>query len=286
MQKITHSITINASTQTVWAVMFSKSSYSKRTSAFNPHGSWFEWNREQWSEIKFLWPNPESPEDIWWMYSKVTSNILFQELCLIHQWEIIGWEKIPNSDRTDATENYYLSEQDWITTLTVSQDIVTEYVDFMNDVWPKALGLIKQLSEENTSSTSRVFDATLDTVHQAWSNPEKLKTWRWPNGFTNTFETFDRRIGGEWKFVMHGPDWQNYINESTFTSIEKHQIEIFHVTQPQFHLVAIFQIISDKQTLVSFNQIFESAEVFAWLKNFIAGKNEENLDRLWGVLWQ
>jgi uncharacterized protein YndB with AHSA1/START domain len=34
-------------------------------------------------------------------------------------------------------------------------------------------------------------------VYQAWTNPNHLKNWWGPNGFTNTFNEFDLRPGGK-----------------------------------------------------------------------------------------
>jgi uncharacterized protein YndB with AHSA1/START domain len=52
-------------------------------------------------------------------------------------------------------------------------------------------------------------------------DPNHLKNWWGPKGFTNTFNEFDLRPGGKWSFVMHGPDKGNYVNECEFVKIEK-----------------------------------------------------------------
>ncbi|MGB5026600.1 MAG: SRPBCC domain-containing protein, partial [Saprospiraceae bacterium] len=54
--------------------------------------------------------------------------------------------------------------------------------------------------------SSRIFSAHRELVFRAWSEPNHLKNWWGPAGFTNTFNEFDFRVGGKWRFIMHGPD--------------------------------------------------------------------------------
>jgi uncharacterized protein YndB with AHSA1/START domain len=54
--------------------------------------------------------------------------------------------------------------------------------------------------------SSRVVDATRALVYTAWAEPDHLKNWWGPAGFTNTFTEFDFRPGGKWTFTMNGPD--------------------------------------------------------------------------------
>ena len=58
-------------------------------------------------------------------------------------------------------------------------------------------------------------------VFQAFAQPEQLVRWRGPAGFSNSFETFEFRPGGRWKYVMHGPDGKNYPNESVFDALDE-----------------------------------------------------------------
>lgn len=68
--------------------------------------------------------------------------------------------------------------------------------------------------------SSRIFSANRELVFRAWSEPNHLKNWWGPAGFTNTFNEFDFRVGGKWRFIMHGPDKGNYVNECEFIIIE------------------------------------------------------------------
>jgi uncharacterized protein YndB with AHSA1/START domain len=54
--------------------------------------------------------------------------------------------------------------------------------------------------------TTRVFDAPRALVFEAWTDPEQLKQWWGPRGFSNTFQLFEMKPGGLWQYTMHGPN--------------------------------------------------------------------------------
>jgi uncharacterized protein YndB with AHSA1/START domain len=125
-----------------------------------------------------------------------------------------------------------------------------------------------------------MFNAPRKLVYKAWTEPAHLKAWWGPNGFTNTFNEFDFRVGGKWKFVMHGPEKGNYVNEVTFVFISERERLIWdRQSQPLFQVDVIFEEVSNEQTRVVFKQIFKTAEECAKLRKYVPEKNEENMDR-------
>lgn len=127
----------------------------------------------------------------------------------------------------------------------------------------------------------RTFEHRRELIFEAWTNPDRLKNWWGPNGFTNTFHEFDLRPGGKWSFTMHGPDGTNYPNESVFVQIEAPELIIFdHLSQPQFQIVATFDELQETRTRLTFRMIFKLAEQCNALRAFVQEKNEENFDRL------
>lgn len=72
-----------------------------------------------------------------------------------------------------------------------------------------------------------------------------LKNWWGPAGFTNTFNEFDLRPGGKWRFIMHGPDKGNYHNECECIKIEKPTLIAWkRSSKPIFQVVAAFEEVS------------------------------------------
>ena len=129
--------------------------------------------------------------------------------------------------------------------------------------------------------TTRVFNFTRKQVYRAWTDPEHLKNWWGPNGFTNTFHIFDLRVGGRWSFTMHGPDKGHYENECTFTAIQEPELIVWdRQSKPIFQVEAVFEELAENKTRVIFKQKFETAEECEKLRKFVPEKNEENMDRL------
>ena len=53
---------------------------------------------------------------------------------------------------------------------------------------------------------SRVFNAPRDVVFDAFTNPEEMKKWWGPKGFTVHFSKMDLRPGGTYHYGMKAPD--------------------------------------------------------------------------------
>ena len=66
---------------------------------------------------------------------------------------------------------------------------------------------------------SRVIDAPRELVFEAFTAVRHLSRWWGPDGFTTTTRAFEFRVGGEWAFVMHGPDGTDYQEWITWTEI-------------------------------------------------------------------
>lgn len=129
--------------------------------------------------------------------------------------------------------------------------------------------------------STRVFPVPREKVWEAWTDPKKLALWWGPKGFTNTFELFDLKPGGTWKFVMHGPGGRDYPNESRFVEIVKPERILFdHLSEGhKFRATATFEDQGGK-TKVTYRMLFESAEEYAKVRGFVPQANEQNFDRL------
>jgi uncharacterized protein YndB with AHSA1/START domain len=146
--------------------------------------------------------------------------------------------------------------------------------------------IVKAMEKLKTSPeceivTIRTFNYSRELVYKAWTEPDHLKNWWGPNGFTNTFNIFDLKVGGRWSFIMHGPDKGNYANECTFVAIREPELLVWdRSSKPIFQVEVVFEEISGNETKVTFKQKFETAEECNKLRKFVPEKNEENMDRL------
>ena len=134
---------------------------------------------------------------------------------------------------------------------------------------------------ETIITSTRIFPVSQELLFRAWSEPEHLKNWWGPAGFTNTFHEFDFRVGGRWRFTMHGPEKGNYENDCEFIKIEAPSLIAWkRYSQPLFQIWAVFESVSADSTKLVFNMVFDDVETCRKMKPFVVDKNEENFDKL------
>ena len=56
----------------------------------------------------------------------------------------------------------------------------------------------KSSTQDRELLITRLLDAPVDPVWEAWTNPEHIASWWGPNGFSTTITRMDLRPGGEW----------------------------------------------------------------------------------------
>ena len=138
--------------------------------------------------------------------------------------------------------------------------------------------------DDRTLFTDRRLAAPPGRVWQAFADPAQLARWWGPEGFTNEFEHFDFRPGGDWRFWMVGPDGQRYWNENRFVTLEAPQrLELAHVVAPHFTMTVTLAPEAGG-TRLAWWQRFETAELRRALEAICIPANEQNLDRLDAVL--
>lgn len=129
--------------------------------------------------------------------------------------------------------------------------------------------------------STRLFNASPELLFSAFEQPEILASWWGPAGFTNSFEEFDFKPSGKWRFTMHGPDGSDYQNESVFESIIAPEQIVFTHLLPMHQFKMVIDIKSaGEQTLFSFSMLFENAEECNKIKAYVPMANEQNFDRL------
>ncbi len=131
-------------------------------------------------------------------------------------------------------------------------------------------------------STSKILNAPIDLVWKVFTQPEHIKQWWGPNGFTNTISKMEVKQGGQWIFIMHGPDGTDYKNKHTYKEIaEQEKIVLQHETSPKFITTLSFEALRNK-TLLKWHALFESAEQLEQvIKVFKADEGmKQNVERL------
>ncbi len=72
---------------------------------------------------------------------------------------------------------------------------------------------------------TRVLNAPIEKVWDAWTNPESLKQWKSPEGMTVPEVTIDLVVGGTYRVVMEGHD-NSYPNYNGTTVVGGSYMEI------------------------------------------------------------
>jgi uncharacterized protein YndB with AHSA1/START domain len=116
------------------------------------------------------------------------------------------------------------------------------------------------LAPSRELTISKLVNAPRELVWEVWTNPEHIKHWWGPNGFTNTIFQMDVKPGGVWDFIMHGPDGTDYKNKSIYKQVVKPEKLVYdHVSGPKFQFSVTFTEKGSK-TLIVIQMLFETAE--------------------------
>jgi uncharacterized protein YndB with AHSA1/START domain len=120
---------------------------------------------------------------------------------------------------------------------------------------------VKSNTADRELSIERTLNAPVKLVWEVFTKPEHIANWWGPNGFTNTIHTMDVRPGGEWDFVMHGPDGSDFKNRSVYQEIVPFKKIVFDHFAPNFTTTIEFET-KGGQTHLKWHMLFETAELF------------------------
>lgn len=70
-----------------------------------------------------------------------------------------------------------------------------------------------------TLTLKRTFDAPIQLVWDAWTNPLHLAAWWGPKGMETKVVAHDFREGGSWKYIMAMPNGGDFISEGVYSEI-------------------------------------------------------------------
>ncbi len=142
--KLHFTIDIAAPREKIWQILWDDVTYRQWTSPFM-EGSYAISDWKEGSKIQFLAPDGGG------IYSIIERLNPPEYMSFKHLGEIKGGKEQPNEDGTNlwnnAMENYTLKEHNGVTTLEVDLDGANEYVSYFQGAFPKALSLVKSLSE-------------------------------------------------------------------------------------------------------------------------------------------
>jgi uncharacterized protein YndB with AHSA1/START domain len=137
----------------------------------------------------------------------------------------------------------------------------------------------------NLISITRVYDAPLAAVWEAWTLSEQVAQWWGPRGFTLTTHSRDLRTGGHWHYTMHGPDGTDFENTTHYLDVLPMQRMVYdhggHKDRPPLFRVTALFTERDGRTQLEMSMAFATPEIAVEMRGFIrkAG-GEATWDRL------
>ena len=152
MKKISFSVSINAPINKVFDLMLgisNKSTYEQWTALFNPTSSYEgSWNKG--SKILFIGTDEKGEKG--GMVSEIFDYIPNQFVSIRHYGLLKGNIEItegPDVEKwANGFENYTFVYNNGTTILTVDLDTVDDFLDYMNEKYPKALDKLKEICEK------------------------------------------------------------------------------------------------------------------------------------------
>ncbi|MGE0482683.1 MAG: SRPBCC family protein [Gammaproteobacteria bacterium] len=139
--------------------------------------------------------------------------------------------------------------------------------------------------KSNVISLTRVYDAPLQAVWDAWTIPEEVAEWWGPRGFTLTTHSRDLRSGGHWHYTMYGPDGTDYENTTRYLEVVAGQRMVYdhggHADRPPLFRVTALFTECDGRTQLDLSMALATPEAAAAMRGFIRQAGGEGTwDRL------
>lgn len=121
-------------------------------------------------------------------------------------------------------------------------------------------------ADQPTITMEREFDAPPDVLFRAFAETEALKAWYGPFKSAITVHAMDFRVGGLFRFTMHGPDGTDYPNRIAYREIKpgerlayRHGSDIDN-DPDAFEVTVSFEALGANRTLLTMHSIFPSIE--------------------------
>lgn len=152
MKKLQYTVSINAPAAKIYDFMLgisNKSTYEQWTSFFNPTST-YEGTWEKGNKILFLGVDEKGEKG--GMVSKIADNIPNKFVSIQHYGILKADKEITEGPEVEkwanGFENYTFEENNGTTTVTVDLDSTEDFVNYMNETYPKALNKLKEISEK------------------------------------------------------------------------------------------------------------------------------------------
>lgn len=152
MKKLQFKVSVHAPVSRVYDYMLgisSKSNYEQWTALFNPTST-YEGSWDKASKMLFIGVDEKGEKG--GMVSRIAENIPNRFVSIQHYGLVKAEKEITEGPEVEkwanGFENYTFEESEETTTVTVDLDTTEDFLDYMNETYPKALAQLKELCEK------------------------------------------------------------------------------------------------------------------------------------------
>jgi uncharacterized protein YndB with AHSA1/START domain len=134
----------------------------------------------------------------------------------------------------------------------------------------------------------RTFDAKRELVWRAFTEAKHLDQWWGPNGFRNQTHAMELKVGGTWRYTMHGPDGKDWPNWIRYLEVKSPDRLVYdhggEGDEPHFRVTLTFDAQGEK-TRVTMRSVWPNAAALAEVMKFgVVEGGRQTLARLAGHL--
>ena len=271
MNKISHSIIIKARPEVVWETVIDPIKYMKWTYVFS-EGSYFEGGWNEGDSIHFL--TKSEGEGLAGMVGEI-AEVRYPEFISIRQ---IGFVSNGVVDTTSdsvkewapAYENYTLDLIDeHHTKFTVDVETQEEYTEMFDDVWPKALELLKDISEDSHIKPMKITIKTtipkpLKSVWEGFTNDDHITKWNFASDEWHCPKAVNNLKEGDiFDYIMASKDGKaSFHFQGKYTKIVPHK-QISYVMDDDREVDIYF---NEKDGVVYIEETFEAENTHSYIE--------------------
>jgi hypothetical protein len=151
MKKLQFKVSVNAPVHKAYDCMLgisNKSTYEQWTAMFNPTSTYEgSWNKGD--KIRFVGTDEKGEKS--GIMSEIAENIPNKFVSIRHYGLLTAGKEITAGPEVEkwagGLENYSFEENNGITIVTVELDTTDDFVEYMNEHYPKALNKLKEICE-------------------------------------------------------------------------------------------------------------------------------------------
>jgi uncharacterized protein YndB with AHSA1/START domain len=128
-------------------------------------------------------------------------------------------------------------------------------------------------NKPNEIYLTRIYDAPLKMVWEAWTDPKQKAKWWGPRGWWITTHSSEVKTGGVWDYTMYGPEGAEFHNKTKFLEVEKYSRMVYdhggNDDRPPVFRVTVNFSEKDGKTKMEMTMSLPTAEAAQETKKFI-----------------